>query len=94
MIIKAKIAKVGELREGLSETTGKPWSQRRILLAFNDDEGDEYLMVGVDKDVWQNLGIQEGEEATVHLKFYTKRYLTDYVKNIIRIVQPSTEEQP
>ena len=88
MIIKAKLAKVSEPKEGISEATGKPWAQRNVLLAFNDDEGDQYIMVGVDEDVWKKLGLQEGEEASVRLKFFTKRLMSGYVKNIIRIVQP------
>lgn len=96
MIINAKLAKVSELREGINEATGKPWAQRNVLLAFNDDEGDQYIMVGVDEDVWKRLGLQEGEEASVRLKFYTKKMMSSYVRNIIRIVLPALppEHQP
>ena len=90
MILQAKIAKVSEPRNGTSETTGKPWAQRNVVLSFNDEEGDEYVMVGVDEDVWQQLGLEEGEEATVRLRFFTQKLMSGYVKNIIRIVEPQT----
>ncbi len=93
MIVKAKLAKVGEPREGISETTGKPWAQRNVVLSFNDEDGDEYIMVGVDENVWQKLGLQEGEEATMHLRFFTKRMMTGYVKNIIRIINPNNQQE-
>ena len=86
MILQAKIAKVSEPHEGISETTGKPWAQRNVILAFNDKEGDEYVMAGVDEDVWQSLGLKEGEEATIRLRFFTKKMMSNFVRNIIRIV--------
>lgn len=88
MLVKAKIANVGDLTKGTSATTGKEWAQRRVLLSFNDEEGDEYISAGVDEDVWQSLGLQVGQEANVRLKFFTKKMMSDYVKNIICIVKP------
>ncbi len=88
MILQAKIAKVDNPIEGVSATTGKPWKQRNILLTFNDEEGDEYVMVGVDEDIWQSLGLEEGQEANVRLRFFTKRQISGYISNHIRIVPP------
>ena len=88
MILQAKIAKVDNPKEGVSATTGKEWKQRNILLSFNDEEGDEYVLVGVDEDVWQHLGLQEGQEAFVRLKFFTKRQISGFISNHIRIVNP------
>ena len=92
MILQAKIAKVDDVKKGTSDTTGKEWAQRNVVLAFNDEEGDEYVMVGVDEDVWQRLGLEEGEEATVRLRFFTKKMMSGYVKNIIRIVEPQNAQ--
>ena len=88
MLVKAKIANVGDLAKGKSATTGKEWAQRRVLISFNDEEGDEYISAGVDEDVWQSLGLQVGQEANVRLKFYTRRQMSDYVSNNVRIVSP------
>jgi hypothetical protein len=86
MIVKAKIARVDSPKDGVSATTGKPWKQRSILLSFNDAEGDEYISAGVDEDVWQQLCLEEGQEASVRLRFFTKRQMSGFVSNHIRIV--------
>lgn len=88
MILQAKIAKVDDVKKGTSDTTGKEWAQRRVLLSFNDEEGDEYISVGVDEDIWESLGLQEGQEATVRLKFYTRKQMSGYVTNIAKLVNP------
>ncbi len=88
MILQAKIAQIGDLAEGTSATTGKKWAQRRILLSFNDEEGDEYISVGVDEDLWQRLGLQIGQEANVRLKFFTKKQMSNFVSNHVRLVEP------
>jgi hypothetical protein len=88
MILQAKIAKVDDVKKGTSDTTGKEWAQRRVLLSFNDEEGDEYISVGVDEDVWQQLDLQEGQEATVRLKFFTKKQMSGFVSNHVRLVNP------
>ena len=88
MILLAKIANVSDLTEGISATTGKKWAQRRVLISFNDEEGDEYISVGVDEDIWNRLGLQEGQEATVRLKFYTRKQMSGYVSNIAKLVNP------
>ena len=88
MIIQAKIAKVDDVKKGTSDTTGKEWAQRRVLLSFNDEEGDEYISVGVDEDIWESLGLQEGQEATVRLKFYTRKQMSGYVTNVAKFINP------
>ena len=88
MILQAKIAKVDDVQRGTSDTTGKEWAQRRVLLSFNDEEGDEYISGGVDEDIWNRLGLQEGQEATVRLKFYTRKQMSGYVSNIAKLVNP------
>lgn len=88
MIVEAKIANVSDLTEGISATTGKKWAQRRVLISFNDEEGDEYISVGVDEDLWQRLGLQIGQEANVRLKFFTRQQMSGYVSNNIRMVEP------
>ena len=88
MILQAKIAKVDDVKKGTSDTTGKEWAQRRVLLSFNDEEGDEYISVGVDEDIWNRLGLQEGQEATVRLKFYTRKQMSGYVTNVAKFINP------
>ena len=90
MILQAKIAKVDDVKKGTSDTTGKEWAQRRVLLSFNDEEGDEYISVGVDEDIWESLGLQEGQEATVRLKFYTRKQMSGYVTNVAKFINPQT----
>ena len=92
MILQAKIAKVDNLKEGISATTGKQWKQRNILLTFNDEEGDEYISVAVDEDIWQRLGLQEGQEASVRLKFFTKKQMSGFISNHVRLVEPQNAQ--
>ena len=92
MILQAKIAKVDDVQRGTSDTTGKEWAQRRVLLSFNDEEGDEYISVGVDEDIWESLGLQEGQEATVRLKFYTRKQMSGYVTNIAKFINPQNAQ--
>lgn len=94
MILQVKIAKVDDVKKGTSDTTGKEWAQRRVLLSFNDEEGDEYISVGVDEDIWESLGLQEGQEATVRLKFYTRKQMSGYVTNIAKFINPQNIQQP
>ena len=92
MILQAKIAKVDDVKKGTSDTTGKEWAQRRVLISFNDEEGDEYISVGVDEDIWESLGLQEGQEATVRLKFYTRKQMSGYVTNIAKFINPQNAQ--
>ena len=88
MILQAKIAKADKPQEGISATTGKKWTLRRVLIAFNDETGEEYISAGVDEEVWQRLGLHEGMETTIHLKFFTRQSMSGYVTNHVRIVEP------
>jgi len=81
------IKKVGEVKSGTSETTGKEWASRNILLAFEDETGESYISAAVDEDVWKSLGFQEGQAVSLNLKFRTKRFMSGFICNDIRIVK-------
>ena len=83
-----KIINVSETKRGTSSTTGKPWASRSILLGFEDNTGESYVFAQVDEDVWNNLGFQVGDVVTLNLKFRTKRYVSGFIANDIRIVEP------
>ena len=80
------------MKSGVSSTTGKPWASRNILLAFEDEAGENYMLVAVDNDVWQRLCLAQGETANLHLRCRTKRFNNNYVANDIRIVQPENAQ--
>jgi len=84
--INVKIVTVGDVRSGISTTTGKPWASRTVLLRFEDETGESYISAAVDNEVWKQLGYSEGQSATLSLKFRTKRFLNGFVSNDIRIV--------
>lgn len=88
LIEKILIKRVGDARDGVSETTGKAWSSRNILLAFEDETGESYINATVDSEVWNNLGHAEGETVNLNLRFRTRRFLNGYVSNDIRIIKP------
>ena len=83
------IKRVGDEKSGTSETTGKTWSSRNILLAFEDETGESYISAVVDSEVWKTLGHAEGETVSLNLRFRTKRFLNGYVSNEIRIINPN-----
>ena len=78
---------VGEVKSGTSDTTGKPWSSRNILLAFEDETGESYINATVDAEVWNHLGLAEGQTVSLNLRFRTRRYLSGWVSNDIRIIE-------
>lgn len=82
------IKRVGDEKTGTSETTGKSWASRNILLAFEDETGESYINAAVDSEVWKALGHAEGETVSLNLRFRTRRFLNGFVSNDIRIVQP------
>ena len=88
MILKAKITKASEPKDRTSEATGKTYKNRSVILNFSDEEGEEYIRASVDEEVWQELGLREGEEMTLRIRFYTKTTLSGNVKNIALIVPP------
>lgn len=82
------IKRVGDEKTGTSETTGKPWASRNILLAFEDETGESYINAAVDSEVWKSLGFVEGQTVSLNLRFRTRRFLNGFVSNDIRIVNP------
>ncbi len=86
-----KIITVGDVRSGISQSTGKPWASRTILLGFEDETGESYLTANVDEDVWQRLGLEQGQVADVRLRMRTRRFNNGYVANDIRIIEPKNE---
>ena len=81
-----KIINVSEVKRGTSQTTGKPWASRSILLGFEDNMGESYVYAQVDENEWQRLGFQEGQIVTLNLRFRTKRFVSGFIANDIRIV--------
>ncbi|MBR6032993.1 MAG: DUF3127 domain-containing protein [Bacteroidaceae bacterium] len=82
------IKRVGDVKSGTSDTTGKPWASRNILLAFEDETGESYISATVDTDVWNRLGYAEGQTVSLNLRFRTRRFLNGFVANDIRILDP------
>ena len=83
-----KIISVSEVKKGTSPTTGKAWATRSILLGFEDNTGESYMYAQVDENEWQRLGLQEGQIVTLNLRFRTKRFMSGFIANDIRIVEP------
>lgn len=86
------IKRVGDVKSGTSDTTGKPWASRNILLAFEDETGESYISAAVDTDVWNRLGYAEGQTVSLHLRFRTKRFVNGFVSNDIRILDPQNTQ--
>ena len=82
------IKRVSEVKTGTSETTGKPWASRVVLLSWEDETGAAYLSVAIDADMWDNLGYAEGQTVSLHLKCRTKRFMSGFIANDIRIINP------
>ena len=82
------IKRVGEVRKGISQATGNAWSARNILLTGEDETGELFINAVVDEGVWQQLGLHEGETASLHLRFRTKPFQSGFVANDIRIINP------
>ena len=82
------IKRVGELKTGVSQSTGNSWANRNILLAWEDETGDSYLSAIVDEKVWNSLGYQEGAIATLNLRFRTQAKASGFIINDIRIINP------
>jgi len=82
-----KVQLVGSLNQGISSTTGKSWANRNILLAFEDEDGEGYINAVVDEDLWKSLGYKEGDIASLNLRFRTRKFSNNFIKNDIRIVK-------
>ena len=82
-----KILSVSETKTGKSSTTGKTWATKSILLGFEDETGENYILAQVDENVWQTYSLQADDIATLNLKFHTNRSRnSNFVFNEIRIV--------
>ena len=62
LVENIKIVKVGEVRSGTSTTTGKPWSNRNLLLGFEDETGESYINALVNTADWEQMGLHEGRQ--------------------------------
>ena len=82
-----KVQLVGSLNQGISSTTGKSWANRNILLAFEDEDGEGYINAVVDENLWKSLGYKEGDIASLNLRFRTRKFSNNFIKNDIRIVK-------
>lgn len=81
------IKRVSDVREGTSETTGRKWASRVVLLSWEDETGESYLSAAIDADVWDNLGLTEGQTVSLYLKCRTKKFLNGFIANDIRIIK-------
>ena len=82
------IKRVGELKTGVSNSTGNKWANRNILLEWEDETGKAYINAVVDEEVWKSIGYQEGDFATLNLRFRTQAKTSGFVLNDIRIINP------
>lgn len=87
-----KVITVGEVRTGVSSTTGKPWASRNVLLGFEDEQGENYISAAVDADVWSRLGFGQGQIVRLNLRFRTNRFKGGFLANDIRIVEPQNAQ--
>lgn len=89
-----KVIRVSDPRSGTSAETGKPWCARNILLGFEDEGGESYLSAAVTDALWQELGYRQGDIASLHLRFRTRKFKNGFLFNDIRIVNPNTPYEP
>jgi len=83
-----KIIRVSDTKCGTSETTGRSWASKSVLLGFEDETGESYVYVQVDEDVWKKLGFEAGQVVTLNLKFRTRKFASGFIANDIRIINP------
>ncbi len=83
------IKRVGELRSGISKSTGNSWANRDILLEWEDETGKSYINAIADENIWKSLGYEEGATATLNLRFRTQVKPSSFIVNDIRIVKPN-----
>jgi hypothetical protein len=93
MILKCRFSNVSkEPRTGVSKTTGKTYAYRDALISFHDEEGDQYIKVGIDEETFLALGLHEGAEACVRVKFYTQIGMGGNVRNQANVVSPQNAQ--
>ena len=86
------IKRVEDLRTGTSKSTGNSWASRNILLEWEDETGKAYINAVVDENIWQQLGYQEGDIATLYLRFRTQAKTSGFILNDIRIIHPQNAQ--
>ena len=86
------IKRVEDLRTGTSKSTGNSWASRNILLEWEDETGKAYINAVVDENIWQQLGYQEGDIATLYLRFRTQAKTSGFILNDIRIINPQNAQ--
>ena len=86
------IKRVSEVQNGTSETTGKPWANRNLLLTFEDEFGEGYINTVVSEDVWRRLGFHEGQVVSLNLRFRTNKFRSGFISNDIRVFIPQTQK--
>ena len=94
LVENIKIVKVGEVRNGTSTTTGKPWSNRNLLLAFEDETGESYINAVVKTADWEQMGLYEGQTVSLNLRFRTKPFKSGFIANDIRIIKTAPSNSP
>ena len=92
MKVKAKIISVSEKSEGKSATTGRTWTSRNVLLTFEDESGQSYVSALTSEEVYLSLGLREGLETELSLKFRTNRWRNGYVETTVRIIDPANAQ--
>ncbi|MBR6033069.1 MAG: hypothetical protein IKP36_14115 [Bacteroidaceae bacterium] len=86
MKLEVKVLNIGEECQGVSTTTGKAWRRRNILLGFEDETGESYLLAQVDGGLWEKLNVRQGDIVSLNLRFRTNRYRSGFIANDVRIV--------
>lgn len=89
MKVKAKIISISEKTEGKSATTGRNWTSRSVLLFFEEETGQSYINAQVSEEVYLSLGLREGLETELNLKFRTNRWRNGYIETTVRIIDPA-----
>lgn len=87
------IKRVGEARTGISKLTGNKWANRDVLLEWEDETGKSYISAIADEDIWKQLGYEDGDVATLNLRFRTQIRASGFVVNDIRIINPNNQQE-
>ena len=94
MLVNNLLIKRVDKREGKSKSTGNEWTNRVVILEFEDEEfGKSYISAVADESYWESLGYEEGQVVSLNLRFRTKTSFTGYVGNDIRIINPQNAPQ-
>lgn len=88
-----RINHVGVVRKGTSAATGKEWKVIDVNLSFEDETGNAYLYATVSPEIWEKLGYNEGDVATLCLRFRTRSFSSGWIANEIRIMNPENPKE-